>query len=108
MSILTYMQVQRNGALLPGSVSVQLDNISAVVIASSGGAIPNFSYNAYAQGRPDIDQGDTLIDMNPLALDAKTSSGKVEYRVSGLPEFFDYDHAEMMVVRYRERTVYHG
>lgn len=89
-------------------VEVQLDNISEFVVASSGGAIPNNSYTLISLGGgiPDIQNGDLLIDegTEPWNIDTHTSSGKAEYRASGTPDIYPYDHMEIRVTRFVEKT----
>jgi len=102
MSIVTTVTVKRAGVQQHTGISVQLDNISAIVIANSGGAIPtNSSTLISLQGVPDILHDDLLIDEGVAAynLDARTTSGKAEYRVSGNPEIYPFDHLESMVTR---------
>src|SRR5436190_220598 len=86
------VSVKRAGVAISGlaSVPVRLDNISPVVIAGAGGAIPNYSYELYSlQGTPDVRSGDLLTD---------TVSGE-QYRVSGNVEIFDFDHIECLIVK---------
>jgi hypothetical protein len=67
---------------------VRLDNISAIVIAGSGGGIPYNSFMLYSErGIPDIKQGDLLINIYT----------NEQYRVSGFPEIFDESYIGAMV-----------
>jgi hypothetical protein len=105
MSIFTTVIVKRATMQLYTHIAVQIDNISAVTIAAMGGAIPVNSSNLISQqGVPDIVQGDYLIDEGKSAenLDVKTGSGKAEYRVSGTPEIYPYDHLEVLIERYKQ------
>lgn len=105
MSIFTTVTVKRANAQLSTHIAVQIDAISAVTIAAMGGAIPvNSSHLISQQGVPDIQQGDYLIDEGtaPYNLDAKTGSGKVEYRVSGTPDVYPFDHLEVLIERFKQ------
>ena len=110
MSIETSVTIKRGKTqnVIGTGVEVQLDNISEFVIASSGGAIPNNSYTLISLGGaiPDIKQGDLLMDEGTETwnLDTVTKSGKAEYRASGTPAVFPYDHLEIRVTRYVEQT----
>jgi hypothetical protein len=107
VSILTTVTVKRASVQKYTNIAVQLDNISAVVIANSGGAIPTNSYNLIStQGVPDILHDDLLIDegTNAWNVDTRTTSGKAEYRVSGNPEVYPFDHLESMVTRNVSKT----
>jgi hypothetical protein len=96
MSKYVAFSVTRGGNTINSDgVACQLDNISIVVIAASGGAIPNNSFECITlsavydtQGKPVIQQGDQLIDLATLE----------EYRASGTHEPFD-DHLEIMIVK---------
>jgi hypothetical protein len=103
MSIFTTVLVKRATVQLYIHISVQLDDISATTVAMSGGMIPeNSSLLISQQGVPDIQTSDYLIDEGkaPENLDSKTLSGKAEYRVSGKPQIYPYDHLEVVVTRY--------
>jgi hypothetical protein len=96
--------VRRSGTLVSGlTVRGRLDDISAVVIAGSGGAIPYNSKTFISLGGvPDVRQGDMLIDTHQA--DTNTPSGYAEYRVSGSPEEFDTDHLESQITRVVSKT----
>ena len=97
MSRQVTLKVSRNKQPVPGLQRVpgRMDNIS-VVIASSGGAIPNNSATFIsAPGTdPDIRQGDVATDQNGTT-----------YRVSGEPEHMDVlVHLEVMMTKYVETS----
>ncbi len=96
--------VKRGGTTVSGlTVRARLDDISLMVIAGSGGAIPHDSYTLISLGGvPDVRRGDLLIDASTA--DSNTASGYAEYRVSGKPEPFDTDHLEVMIVRVVGKT----
>jgi len=86
------VSVKRKDALVNGLLNVpaRIENISLVVIAGSGGAIPYNSFTFYSlEGVPDIKQGDLLTDL-------KTGE---TYRVNGTPDPHDEDHLEVMIVK---------
>jgi hypothetical protein len=92
MTKFLFVNTTRKGVPHLTNEPIQLDNISPIVIAGAGGAIPYNSYMLYSlQGVPDIVNGDLLFD-------TKSSD---QYRVSGNEETFDGDHLEVMV----EKTV---
>ena len=83
-----FVNTKRAGTAHLSNVPIRLDNISPIVIAGSGGAIPYNSYMLYSlQGIPDIAQGDLLLD----------TASSDQYRTSGTVEIFDADHLECLV-----------
>ncbi len=97
MSRETFVNVQRGPAhtQVLSMVPIRIVEISPIVIAGSGGAIPNFSYNLYSRvGIPDIQNGDLLTD---------TSTGE-KYRVSGLPFKYDSSFLKVMITRFGVAT----
>jgi hypothetical protein len=90
-----FINTKRAGVAHLFNEPVRLDNISPIVIAGSGGAIPYNSYMLISlRGIPDIAQGD---------LGADTASTD-QYRVSGTPEPFDADHLEVLVEKVVVKT----
>lgn len=90
MSRETIVSVQRGKqrAMILPYVPVRLEEISAIVIASSGGAIPNTSTTLFSRvGIPDIRQGDFLTD---------TVTGE-QWRVSGQTETYDNSYLKVMI-----------
>lgn len=90
MSTFTTLTNARTG----NAIDVQLDNISTVVIAGAGGAIPWNSFECYTRGQVYDDVGDLIIKQGDLLTDTATG---VEYRASGTPEPFDDLHLEIMI-----------
>jgi hypothetical protein len=102
MSFTTTFSNQRSGTTIQTGIACQLDDISIVVKAGSGGAIPYDSYMLISLfGCPDIRQGDLLVDENPLHVD--TYGNQLQYRMSDNPEVFD-DHLEGMIVLLRQKA----
>lgn len=90
-----FVNTQRRGASHLSNEPIRLDNISPIVIAGSGGAIPYNSYMLFSlRGIPDIAQGDLLLD----------TASSDQYRVSGTVETFDGDHLEVMIEKVMVRT----
>jgi hypothetical protein len=119
MSSFVSIQVRNTQGIKPYAfpVTMQIDNMGLIEAAAMGGAVANYPFDAYVFGVPLatdgnylIQQGDMLIDQNvqPFDYDTKTASGKAEWRVAGIPEPFEASHVELKVIRYREKTVYHG
>lgn len=93
MSKQVTLKVSRNLQPVPNLQRVpgRIDNISPIVIAGSGGAIPNNSatFISAIGTDPDIRQGDVVT----------TQDGTV-YRVSGEPEHMDVlVHLEVMITK---------
>jgi hypothetical protein len=77
------------------NVPIRLDNVSPLVLAGAGGAIPYNTYEMYTlQGIPDIQQGDLLLDTHSTD----------QYRVSGNPEILDTDHIECLIEKVVSKT----
>lgn len=90
-----FVNTKRAGVAHLYNVPIRLDNISPIVIAGAGGAIPYNSYMLFSlQGVPDIIQGDLLSD----------TKSTDQYRVSGNEETFDGDHLEVMVEKTKVKT----
>lgn len=99
MSVITTVSVYRNGETTPRhtAIGVQLDDISASVIAASNGAIPENSYTLYSLcGVPDIQLSDLLID--EIYRDFKTNN-LWQYRVRGTPDPNYGAYLSVMVIR---------
>lgn len=95
MSENLFVNTKRQGVAHLSSVPIRLDNISPVVIAGAGGAIPYNSYTLFSlQGVPDILNGDLLLD----------TASTDQYRVCGNPEMFEGDHLEVMVEKVVVKT----
>jgi len=70
------------------NVPCRIVELSPLVVAGLGGAIPYNSYEFFScMGTPDIRQGDMLID---------TVSGD-KYRVSGNPSVKDYSYVKVLL-----------
>lgn len=90
-----FVNTRRSGVAHLSNVPIRLDNISPIVIAGAGGAIPYNSYILFSlQGLPDIAQGDLCSD----------TASTDQYRVSGNPETFDADHLEVLVEKVVVKT----
>ncbi len=90
MAVETIISVKRGGSPVAGlqTVPVRLVEISPIVIAGSGGAIPYNSLTLYSRvGVPDIRQGDLLTD---------TVSGAT-YRAGGTPIVHDMSYLSIQV-----------
>src|SRR5579875_3740152 len=85
--------VKRAGNVVNTALDLRLDNISPIVIAGSGGAIPYTSYMAYTLGAVYDAGGNLLVQQGDLWTDI--ASGE-QYRASGNPEVFDEDHIEVL------------
>lgn len=90
-----FVDTKRAGATHLSNVPIRLDNISPIVIAGAGGAIPYNSYMLFSlQGIPDIIQGDLLLD----------TASSDQYRTSGTVEILDADHIECLVEKVVVKT----
>jgi hypothetical protein len=89
------VSTKRAGVAHLSNVPIRLDNISPIVIAGAGGAIPYNTFTLYSlQGIPDIAQGDLLLD----------TASTDQYRVSGTVEVFDADHIECLIEKVVVKT----
>jgi len=96
MAIETLVNVTRAGTPVASlaNTPVRIVEISPIVIANSGGAIPANSLNLFSRvGVPDIRLKDSL-----------TATDGTKYRVSGVPIVHDSSYLKVQIVKYVETT----
>jgi hypothetical protein len=95
------VSVKRAGNVVNTALDLRLDNISPIVIAGLGGAIPYSSYMAFTLGAVYDAQGNLLIQQGDLWTDIVSGE---QYRASGNPEIFDEDHIECLCEKAKVNT----
>ncbi len=93
--------VRRAGNIVNPALDLRLDNISPIVIAGSGGAIPYNSYLAFTLGAVYDALGNILVQQGDLWTDIVSGE---QYRASGNPEVFDEDHIEVLAEKTKVST----
>lgn len=96
MSLDVWCSVQRAGQLVQTGVYCQVDQMSPLEAAESGGESPFLSYEVYLLAAQDLRPGDLLVD--PARIDPFTGQ-PTRYRIKSMPEVFPDGHMELIAER---------